>query len=158
MLPLDLRHLEQAVGPLVPTVALGESGGGLVLAHVAALNFSRPEHRREPTGDVAKDTERATNAVRTDLEEPTWSCSEFAEYLADELAMVPLLPLDRADPVAIDCRVQRVPVPTVSISSRALTRVGGLQQCYQLLANVVHNRVVVTRSRVTRKTSSGQHP
>src|SRR5687768_12780485 len=95
VVPLDFRHRQQAVDPLVTTAVAGVACGGFVFADVPALELSGAVHRREPSGDAAEEAERPPDQPGAHPARSLRRRTEFTEHLPEPASMVQLFLLDR---------------------------------------------------------------
>src|SRR4051794_29389058 len=87
---------------------------------------------------MANAGDELADAVEDRLAPPLRPRAELAEHRPDELAVMPLLRLDRADPRALRGVAHAVPVPTIGVARGELAGVGALELADQEVSASAH--------------------
>src|ERR1044071_3227284 len=132
VVPLRLRHRQQALDHLLVSAAQRVLRRVFVLDDVRALELSRAVHRNETAADVTQTRDRFSDDEEDRLAYATRLRAELREQLADEFSVMPLLVFDDANALALRDVAHAVPVPAIRITGRELARIRAAQLPDQL--------------------------
>src|ERR1043165_8239099 len=112
----------------------GEGGRVFVLHDVPALQASGAVHRDEPASDPAQQRDRVADQPEHDLARLARLRAEVLEQTADEIAGMPLLGLDDADPIALLGVADALPMTAIRVARGELAGVRAAEDVHEAFA------------------------
>src|SRR5436190_7055385 len=81
VIPFHFGHFEKTFDEFQQAGVTRVTGGRLVLTHIAALEFARAIHRRQPPADVTQEAERPADNGRAQFATMVRTRAKFREHL-----------------------------------------------------------------------------